>query len=73
MENIMKLRKILFERDEPTGARSMLDIFETELPSKEDEKARAAIRRRILRELDKQITDLLDGRIDEISLVAMAD
>lgn len=69
----MKLRRILFERDDANGGRSVSDIIETDLPSESEEKAYPAARRRLMRELDKQITQLLAGEIDEISLVAIAD
>lgn len=44
------------------------DIVENELCVPSDTKAYAAARRRLLRELDRQITEMLEGRIDEISL-----
>lgn len=65
----MKIRKIIFDRDEPTGARSVLDIIETEVPPVSDVKAHAAFRRKLLRDLDRQLDGIFSGEIDEISFL----
>lgn len=69
----MKLRRILLESDDANGGRSVSDIIETELPAESERKAYPAARRKIMRELDKQITQLLAGEIEEISIVAIQD
>lgn len=69
------IRRVIFEHDAATGTRAVHDIIVDEIPAGSDDpkaaegKARAAARRKLLRHLDRQIDQLLDGDIDEISLV----
>lgn len=66
----MELRRVEFEEDQERGVRQLVNISAYEVPSQDGEaKPHAAMRRKFLRDLDKQIQLLLDGEISEISIV----
>ena len=65
------VRRVTFLPRDTAGGREIHDICESHLTEPGDAKAYAADRRRLLRELDRQITDLLEGRIDEINILAL--
>ena len=69
----MKIRRVLFEHDEPTGTRALIDIVEDDVPPADDIKKHAAMRRKLLRELDRQIGQMINGEIYEINLLLMRD
>jgi hypothetical protein len=51
----------------------LIDIVEDDVPPADDIKKHAAMRRKLLRELDQQIGQMIKGEIDEINLLAMRD
>lgn len=68
------IRVILFERDEPTDTRSVLDIREFDTPSTPTprtwtELAKDQSRRQLIMDLVLQIDQLASGHVDEVSLV----
>jgi hypothetical protein len=66
----MELRRIEFEEDQERGVRQLVNISAYEVPAKDGEaKAHAAMRRKFLRDLDKQIELLLEGELSEINIV----
>lgn len=67
----MKLRRILFAADQDENTSGVIDIVENDIPCGDEEKARAAMRRKILRELDKQIDQILAGAADKIVIIAI--
>lgn len=68
------VRIITFERDKPTDTRAVLDIREFDGPTAAtprtwSELAREQDRRALIMDLMRQIDQLADGEIDEISIV----
>lgn len=69
----MKIRRIILEHDEHTGARAVLDIIDEEVPPVSEEKLHKAMRRKFLKEIDRQIDQMMKGEIDEINILMKKD
>jgi hypothetical protein len=69
----MPIRTAQFERDKATNARAVIDIREFDAPSRRTprtwtELASEQDRRLLILDLMRQIDDLAEGHIDEISI-----
>jgi hypothetical protein len=69
----MKIRRIIFEHDEHTTARAVLDIIDEEVPPVSEEKLHKAMRRKLLKDIDRQINEMINGDIDEINILIKKD
>ena len=70
----MRVGTVEYDTNAETGDQFINDIREAAVSCEQtDEKANKAMRRKFMRDLDKQVTRLLAGEISENKLVAMAD
>lgn len=63
---------VVYEKDEPTGARSVLDILEIAQPLATDPKSQASERRAILKQIGGYLDMIYAGQASDMTIEARA-